>query len=386
MTNPRRFLYGLTILLYLALLPACSDSGQPPAGPSGLKVIAYYSGDPEQADRYAGGQLSQIIHSFLHLDGNRLTLDDARDSIALLRLHALKAEQPRLKVLLSLGGWGGCATCSEVFAQAAGRKEFAASVEELLVRFDLDGIDLDWEYPAIEGYPGHRYAPEDKHNFTLLVRELRDVLGDKYVISFAAGGFDQFLEASVEWREVMPLLDHVNLMTYDLVNGYSTTTGHHTPLYSTPEQSLSVDHAIQFLDSIGVDRSKIIIGGAFYARIWEKVPPENNGLYQSGEFQRSVDYRQLDAFFASNPGFELYWDPVAMAPYAYNAKKRLFATFDDPRSIAHKTQYVLNQNLGGIMFWELKGDLFEEGLLEVITQVKEGSYQWEASQEKADKE
>ena len=63
---------------------------------------------------------------------------------------------------------------------AANRQAFAASVLELLKRFDADGIDLDWEYPAIPGYPEHRYVPEDKQHFTLLVRELRQVLGDRF--------------------------------------------------------------------------------------------------------------------------------------------------------------------------------------------------------------
>src|SRR5690349_22776137 len=72
------------------------------------------------------------------------------------------------------------------------------------------------------------------HNFTLLIQALRTTLGDKYEISFAAGGFTKFLTQSIEWNAVMPFVDRVNLMTYDLINGYSTVTGHHTPLYSTP--------------------------------------------------------------------------------------------------------------------------------------------------------
>jgi chitinase len=78
-----------------------------------------------------------------------------------------------------LGGWSGCAPCSDVFSTAAGRTAFAASVKELLLYFKADGIDLDWEYPAIEGYPGHTYRKEDKENFTSLVQALRATLGKK---------------------------------------------------------------------------------------------------------------------------------------------------------------------------------------------------------------
>jgi chitinase len=109
-------------------------------------------------------------------------------------------------------------------------------VKELLDYFKADGIDLDWEYPAISGFPGHRFVPEDKPNFTKLVMELRKAIGHKNEICFAAGGFTQFLEESIDWKKVMPVIDRVNLMTYDLINGFSTVTGHHTPLFSTPQQ------------------------------------------------------------------------------------------------------------------------------------------------------
>ncbi len=80
----------------------------------------------------------------------------------------------------------------------------------------------------------------------------------------------------------MPLLDKVNLMSYDLVNGYSKLTGHHTPLYSNSSQKPSADNAIRYLDSIHVPLNKLIIGAAFYAREWDSVANVSNGLYQGG--------------------------------------------------------------------------------------------------------
>lgn len=175
---------------------------------------------------------------------------------------------------------------------------------------------------------------------------------------------------SIEWEEVMPLLDRVNLMSYDLVNGNSPATGHHTPLYSTESQIESADNAVRFLDALSIPREKLVIGAAFYARVWEEVANINNGLYQAGKFQQAVLYKQLDEFFTNNPGFEYYWDSAAQSPYHYNPEKKLFVTYDDSLSIALKTQYALQNNLGGIMFWQLSGDNSENGLLEVIHTVK----------------
>lgn len=329
-------------------------------------IIAYYSRGPEKVDSLPAEKLTHIIFSFCHLKGSKLTVDNAEDSLTISNLVGLKKRNPKLKVILSLGGWGGCPTCSDVFATAAGRKEFSTSVLALCQSFKADGIDLDWEYPTIEGYPGHKFDLADKKNFTLLSQQLRKTLGKRYEISFAAGGFQKFLDESVEWKPVMKVMDRVNIMSYDLINGYSTTTGHHTALYSRDLQRESTDNAVQYLIKLGIPRNKIVIGAAFYARVWENVPETDNGLYQTGKFKQSIPYRMFPSRLSEDKGFSFYWDDLAKAPYAYNPKEKLFATFDDKRSIQMKTKYVIDQKLNGIMFWELSLDTFNEGLVEVI--------------------
>ena len=335
-----------------------------------LAVIAYYAGQAAQVDSFAAEKLTHIIFSFCHLKGNRLAVDNAGDTATLQRLVALKKRNPQLKVLLSLGGWGGCETCSDVFSTEPAREEFSQSVKQLLTYFKADGLDLDWEYPAISGYPGHRFVPEDKPNFTRLVAQLRKAIGPKNEISFAAGGFTTFLQQSIEWKKVMPLLDRVNLMTYDLVHGYSQVTGHHTPIYSTPQQKESADNAIRFLDSVGIPRNKLVIGAAFYARIFENVDSVNNGLYQPGKFKKGVPFKLYPKEFTEENGYVYHWDPVAKAPWLYNAKQKLFVTYDDTTSMRLKTAYAVDQKLNGIMFWQLADDTTSNGLLDVIYEEK----------------
>jgi chitinase len=304
------------------------------------------------------------------LKGNQLVVDNARDSLTIQKLVALKSRNPQLKVLVSLGGWGGCGPCSEVFSTKEGRKAFARSVKQLLDGTHTDGLDLDWEYPAITGYPGHRFVPEDKPNFTKLVQQLRKTLGKNKEISFAAGGFTTFLQQSIEWKKVMKKVNRVNLMTYDLVHGYSTVTGHHTPLYSTPVQKESVDNAIHYLDSIGIPLNKLVIGAAFYARIFENVDSVNNGLYRPGKFKRGVPFRMFPTILSPDSGYVFHWDTTAQAPYMYNAAKKYFVTFDDLQSMRLKTEYVVRRKLNGIMFWQLGEDVFSGGLLDAIDEVK----------------
>ena len=367
----RRILFPVSALLVVSLL-LLSFGFRMQNRKEGLElaVIAYYSGNSKAIDSYPVKKLTHIIYSFCHLKGNKLNVDNADDSATIKKLVSLKAINPKLKVLLSLGGWAGCEFCSPVFATDDGRTDFANSVKEVNDYFKTDGIDLDWEYPSIEGYPGHKYQSSDRVNFTSLVKTIRNSIGDQHEISFAAGGFNEFLKRSIDWKEVMPVVNFVNLMSYDLVNGFSTTTGHHTPLYSTVQQTESADNAINYLISAGVPADKIVIGSAFYGRTWERVPADNNGLYQSGKFKSFIPYRLFNQLVSTDSGFVFFQDTIAKAPYAYNATKRTFATFDDKLSIRNKTKYVKDKGLHGVMFWELTLDSYSDGLLDVIDKVK----------------
>lgn len=329
------------------------------------RVIAYWHGSAEEAEKYPIEKITHIIYSFLHLEGNIL-FDTKNDSIQLSGLSRLKQRNPDLKILVSLGGWGGCETCPLVFSTAKGCKDFSQSVKKILEKYQADGIDLDWEYPALPSLPGHPYSPEDKQNFTLLIQTLREILGNKYEISFAAGGFEDFMERSVEWEKVMPLVNYVNLMNYDIVNGNSTTTGHHTPLYSNDIQKSSTHYTVEYLRNIGVDKEKIIIGAAFYGRLFSEVDGKDNGIYKQGKFNAYVNYKDIEKTLNSENGFEFFYDENCMASWAYNKTLKIFATFDDKNSIQQKTKYVKDNGLGGIMFWSLNGDKYNDGLLDTI--------------------
>ena len=366
----KSFLSAISAALFALALSACSSQQtaqtQNESAPVTPKIIAYYMGDGSDLQRYNFNQLTHIIYSFLHLQGNQLSFDSATDKQALQRLVALKKDYPHLKVMLSLGGWGGCETCSDVFNSAENRQAFAQSTLAIIKEYQADGIDLDWEYPTIAGYPGHKFAPHDRANFTALVQALRSAFGQQYELSFAAGGFDSYLETAVDWQAIMPLLDNVNLMSYDIVNGATPHTGHHTALFSTPEQKDSTDNAVQYLLRIGVPAEKIVIGAAFYARVWEQVEATNNGLYQPGVHANGAGYKEFATRFKPVDGYMYFWDDIAKAPSFYSASKKTFATFDDERSLAEKARYVQQHKLGGMMFWQLPQDTDNNGLLDSI--------------------
>src|ERR1700722_8931119 len=139
-----RIVLSFAFALFINVNPAHSQSSRK----GKLAVIGYYAGRNTAIDSFATEKLTHIIFSFGHLKGNRLNINNANDTATIQHMVSLKEKNPALKVILSLGGWGGCKTCPEVFATDSGRSEFVASVVELTSWFHTDGIDLDWEYPA----------------------------------------------------------------------------------------------------------------------------------------------------------------------------------------------------------------------------------------------
>src|SRR5882762_8939615 len=196
-------------LPFLIVLTILTNSGKAQSkNAKNLAVIGYYAGRTTAIDSFPTEKLTHIIFSFCHLNGNRLYVNNAGDSNKIRHMVSLKEKNPGLKVILSLGGWGGCKTCSDVFATKKGRKEFVRSVKELTEYFHTDGIDLDWEYPALTNVPGYPYTPDDKDHFTALIRSLRKKLGRQQEISFAAGGFTDYLKSSVHWKKVAPRVNY----------------------------------------------------------------------------------------------------------------------------------------------------------------------------------
>ncbi len=333
---------------------------------SAQQIIAYYSGSSKKLNKYPVKKCTEIIFSFCHLNGNKLAVDNKKDTVTIQALVALKKKNHRLKVLLSLGGWGGCRTCSDVFSTDSARKEFSSSVKSLTEYFHTDGIDLDWEFPALAAYPDHPFKVEDKVNLTSLVQALRARLGKSKEISVICAGSSPFLEGTLDLADLVPYVDRINLMTYDLVGSKTNYSGHHTPLYSTAWQIASVDHAVHYLDSLKIPHNKIAIGSAFYAREYKVSGNLNHGLDQPAQFEKFVTMKNLREDFTDADGYITYWDPIAQAAYKYNESNHLFLTYDDDRSVIAKVKYVKHNGLNGIFFWELRLDRPKNGLADII--------------------
>jgi chitinase len=230
-------------------------------------------------------------------------------------------------------------------------------------KYKLDGVDIDWEYPGIPGEAGNVYRPEDKLNFTLMFRDLRQELdaatkrsGNKYLLTTAVGGFPKFI-ANTDMKGAQQYLDFVNLMTYDYSG--SGTVGHHTNLFASTDKpnENSTDRAVREYMEAGVPAAKLVVGIAFYGRSWilaDAREPIMSNTVQSTT--RGGGYSLLKDSLVNQNGFKRYWDEKASAPYLFNSTTKQFISYDDEASVKAKCDYVKKAGLGGVMFWEYSSD------------------------------
>ncbi len=353
-----------------------ADVGKTAPAPEPYRIVAYVAGWSTPAVIHPE-KLTHINFAFARITpAGRAALADGELEASLLRLVVLKKTNPRLKVIVSIGGW-----MAEGFSDAAltdaSRALFADSAVELLRQFSADGIDIDWEYPG-QGVAGIKYRAEDRQNFTRLLEVLRDKLdvasaaqgrtgGGRYMLTIASADREYF--DHTEMDKLHRYLDWINVMSYDFFNSLTPTTGHHAGLYGAAPAlptDRDADASVKQHLAAGIPPEKIVLGVAFYGRGFTGVKPIDKGLKQPYErFEGAHDYSELADKFIGRQGFVRYWDDRAKAPYLWNSSSRTFITYDDPNSIRIKAQYVKAHHLGGMMFWELSEDRNDE-LLDVI--------------------
>lgn len=353
------------LLLLLVLVPFCGSAL--PADVS-VPVVAGYvfpqngALQPGQIDPHA---LTRVNYAFATIRNGRMVLSEAGDAADLAQLTALRKQNPALEILISVGGWLGSGGFSDMALTVQRRHMFIESAMDFLARYDLDGLDVDWEYPGVAGASSH-FRSADKHNFTLLIEELRERFNEaskkthrRFYLTIAAGAFDDYL-AHTEMAEVARQLDAVNLMSYDYYEpGSDALTGNHAPLFTDPNDPKkdSADASVQAFERAGVPAEKIVLGVPFYGQVWGQVAGANHGLFQPGKPVPN-SYVSYDAIAGTmlGHGFTRFWDAASEVPYLYSEDKRIFVSYEDAQSLALKCNYIRSHRLGGVMFWNYFND------------------------------
>lgn len=279
--------------------------------------------------------MTHINYAFGHVndsfDGVRIDNPDR-----LRMIVDLKKQNPKLRVLLSVGGWGS-GRFSEMAASDKNRLLFAKDCRRVVDVFGLDGIDIDWEYPT-QSSAGISSSPDDTKHFTLLMRDLRQELGNKLLTcaTIASGEY-------IDFRSCISYIDMVNVMSYDMGN----PPYHHSALYPSEITNwMTTSAAIEAHLKAGVPCEKLVMGMPLYGR-------GKQGYTTEPDSTKGVTER---------------WHEQSMVPYLVDAQGNLVMGFENERSIGIKCQYIIDHRLRGGMYWEY-GDEHQEKLRNTICRI-----------------
>lgn len=324
-----------------------------------------------------GKYLTDLIVAFAHVNQNTwgIYFPDAESSDNPFsdlwkEVAAVQKKYPKLKIHVSVGGWGADGF-SEMSADDEKKATFIKALVKLLEEKNIDGIDIDWEYPIGPDWGQEiSSSPDDGVNFLKLLADMResfDALGAKtgkhYLISCAVPNSSWYVE-KIDVVKLSTIVDSLKLMAYDYYGEWSGQTGHHANLYNNPNDpdwgGWSTDQGVRMYLDAGVPSEKIILGVAYYGRAWKGVKDNGvHGLYQKfeeGAYPDGLSWGDLKSkFLSKDSGYVRYWDDVAKEPYLYNGD--IFISYVDKDAIKEIGKYVKKMKLGGVMNWEYGHDI-----------------------------
>lgn len=323
-------------LLIILLAFTLSYSVQAGGVKKSKRVVAAYV-TPHHNDIPSAEYVTHVNYAFGLIKPGTFDSVYIRRIPELKEMVALKEKNPQLKVILSIGGWtaGGF---SEMASDEGRRSRFIADCAKKCEEYNLDGIDIDWEYPGSSA-AGIKSSPDDRDNFTLLIKGLKETLGKKKLVTYASDAWGKH----VNWKDVIKYLDFVNVMVYDM----GRPPYHNAALYPSEMSRFSVQQAIQAHLDAGVPANKIVLGIPFYG----------HGAVKLG----AEDYVGFDEVYNFDK-YEHKWDSVAMVPYIVNKEGKMLVTYDDEESIKLKCDYALRMGVLGVMYWEYRYDDADETL------------------------
>ena len=291
-----------------------------------------------------------------------------------------KSKYPDVKIVIAVGGW----TRSDKFHAAASteqnRKTLAQSMVDTMKKYPfIDGIDIDWEYPTETRAPEDQYdrgsvgGTEDKHNFTLLLKTIRETfdqngMKDKLLTVAVSAGESKI--HNTEPDQYAQYVDAIGVMTYDFAGDWDDVTGHLAGLYHNPEDTtrpkFDTDDAMKiYSEEYNVPKSKLYAGSPLYSRGWGNVAPGPNGdgLFQpgnknfTGNLGTGGQYSWYDIKnIEKTAGWVKYRDPIAKVPYLYNSSTKQFLTYEDETSLQDRINYINDNGYGGLIVWDCSGD------------------------------
>ncbi|CAK9294140.1 unnamed protein product [Gordionus sp. m RMFG-2023] len=341
--QPLKTFLSLTALVCLITIPTFIESGV---------IIGYVPNWPLDLSTVDANSITHLLYAFVGINQDGSVSYSASD---FQKLKDFKSQNPSLKIVPSIGG----ASYTYMFgylASSSALSKFVSSCVTLDSSYNLDGIDIDWEYPI---------SSTEKTTYANILKSLRAAFPSKIVMSAVPAGNQNF--GGFDTSAMNKYLDYAAIMTYDYHSaGWESQTGHNSPLLGTGVYTTkgSVDE----WKKVGLNQNIMVIGLPFYGRTWKLTTSNTNvgapaSGYGSGE-DGVLTYTQI-----KSRTWQEYWDDTAEVPYAVSGSEWL--SYDNEKSVTNKVQWACQNNMAGVMIWELAQDS-SKSLIRAISNSMQG--------------
>ncbi|KAJ2321783.1 hypothetical protein IWW52_000521 [Coemansia sp. RSA 2704] len=317
------------------------------------------------------------------------------------------------KVLMSVGGWTGSNYFSTILKSDSTSNTLIQSMVDYVKQYDLDGIDIDWEYPGRLGDNCNVFdVANDTPNYLKFLQALRKAFDSAFgerkkliTLAVRVQPFDINGSPTSDVSEFAKVVDYANLMQYDINGGWNNVTGPNAPFNFEKDKGLQVSFvsAIDDWTKAGWPASQLTAGIGFYGRstiatVDMTKDPKNQYQPQSSvvPLGDSEDAPWYDACAGSTANSGTWqwkhlrdqgvltspstaaspwirqWDNVSQTPWLFNPSTKQFISYDDPDSIKIKLDYAASKGLAGSMIWSANMDYNGE-LLSLCTAFGSGA-------------
>ncbi|XP_060581856.1 chitotriosidase-1-like isoform X3 [Ruditapes philippinarum] len=321
---------------------------------------------------------THLIYVYAKLKGNKLEPTEWNDDGSAWsegmydRVNNLKQINPEMKTLLGVGGWMmGSKDFSKLASGRISRKLFAKTSVKFLRDRKFDGLAIDWQHPTKRGG-----KPQDKVNFSLLLKEIRKAFQDDsrktglppLLLTAGVSASREVIEEGYEIDNLTKYTDFLNVMAYDLHGAWDNYTGHPSQLYPREEEfgppaEINVDSAMRYWMSKVPDRTKLILGVSSYGRTFTLRKTRHNdynvpttGPGEAGEFTQQPGMLAYYERCSQYADAKRVWDPVSQVAYWHKGNQWIAG--EDVESVKAKVNWMRYNNIGGIMLSPLDMDDF----------------------------
>ncbi|MGL4522432.1 MAG: glycosyl hydrolase family 18 protein [Bacilli bacterium] len=312
-------------------------------------------------------------------------------------LSVMKKKFPNVKVMLSVGGWADSRGFYTMLDTDQGIDTFTTSAVEYLRKYNIDGIDIDFEYPSSTAGAGNpqdfdlsdkrrNQLPERYNVFMKALRAKLDAAakqdGKYYLVTAALSGSSWVLGGQ-GLGEYAKYLDYASVMSYDYHGGWNEFVENQANIYPDAADNetknmamptLNFDWSYRYYRGV-LPPEKILMGIPYYTRGWTNVQGGTNGLHGTSKtpaigneniWGDTLNGKEVPAganplwhvknLLKNDTNYKRLWDDVGKVPFVWNEKNRSFLTFEDEQSITERAKYIANKNVGGAIIWVMNGD------------------------------